>query len=314
MMRSLITFRRLLPSLTAMVAVAGVGSSALAVVTTLTPDLINLGDSTTASFSDGNLTLTPFIGETQATFNDNAVRLGIDDQGTNLNAFNDPDTDPANGNEEFLRFEFASGIGLSQFAYDFSRADGPGPDDGVFITGFIADPVVSFSLAGAPFTNAALTTSYDALTGTVELDIPGSLFNGDDIEVNFGAPAASEGQTLQLSVLDTTQAGAQLAITSISYSDDFDPLPLAGDVDGNDIVDIADFNIIRDNFYAEGVTRAQGDLTFDTRVTIADFDQWKNAFPGNGAALLPQLFSSIPEPTTLGLGLGACLAVLWRRR
>lgn len=283
------------------------------VVTTLTPGEINGLDTETASFTDGNLTLTPFIGATQATFNGNAARLGIDDQGTNANAFNDPDTDPANGNEEFLQFELASGIGLSQFAYDFSRADGPGPDDGVFISGFLADPLINFTLADAPFESTALTTSYDSSSGTVELDIPGVLFGGDNIQVNFGRPAASEGQTLMLSVLDTTQAGAQLAITSISYSDDFDQLPIFGDVDGNGLVEIADFNIIRNNFYLDGATKAEGDLTQDGLVSIADFDEWKDNFPGSGESFLPLLFSSVPEPGAACLLLFAMAPAFGRR-
>lgn len=296
-------FRTLLMPVTAVAAIFATQAT-FGVITTLSPGVINGLDTETASFTDGSLTLTPFIGETQATFNGNGDRLGIDDQGTNVNAFNDSDIDPTNGNEETLRFEFATGIGFSQFAYDFSRADGPGPDDGVFISGFLADPLVTFTLADEPFTSAALTTSYNGATGTVELDIPGTLFNGDDIQVNFGRPAASEGQTLTLSVLDTTQAGAQLAITSISYSDSFDPLPLFGDVDGNGLVEIADFNIIRDNFYLDGATKAEGDLTQDGLVSIADFEEWKDNFPGSGASFLPLLFSSVPEPGA------ACLLLL----
>lgn len=312
MMCSFLRTSRLL-ALGAVVALST--APACAVVTSLTPDLISLNDTETTSFTDGNLTLTPFLGETPTTFNGNATRLGVDDAGTsNANAFNDPDTDPANGNEEILEFIFAPGIGLSQIAYDFARADGPGPNDGVFISGFLADPFVNFTLDDAPFTDARLTTSYDALTGTVELDIPGALFNGNDIQVNFGRVAASEGQTLSLVATDTTQAGAQFPITSISYDDDFDPLPLQGDVDGNGLVEIADFNVIRDNFYLEGATFAQGDLTFDERVTIADFEQWKNNFPGNGAAMLPLLFSAVPEPGSAALLLIASIAAIRHRQ
>ena len=294
--------------------VALAASPAMAVVTTLSPGEINGLDTDTTSFTDGNLTLTPFNGGVATTFNGAGARLGVDDTGTsNNNAFNDPDTDPNNGNEETLEFVFETGIGLSQIAYDFARADGPGPQDGVFISGFLADPLVTFTLADAPFEDSRLTTSYDSLTGTVELDIPGALFSGDDIQVNFGRPAASEGQTLLLSATDTTQAGAQFPIVSISYDDDFDPLPIFGDVDGNGLVEIADFNIIRDNFYLDGATKAQGDLTQDGLVSIADFEEWKNAFPGNGAALLSQLFASVPEPSSACLLLLATAPVLGRR-
>lgn len=194
-------------------ALAFLSSSAIVAQTVdLLPSDINLGDTTTSVFSDGALTLTPFIGDTQDTFNANAVRLGIDDNGSNNNAFNDPDTDPTNGNEERLIFDFEETFGLTRIAYDFSRADGPGDSDGVIISGFLSDPGVTFSLD-----DPDLFSVYDDVNGTVRLNIPGSLFDGNDIDVNFDV-AASAGQTLELSVTDTTQAGAQFAITGISYS------------------------------------------------------------------------------------------------
>ncbi|MDQ8191562.1 PEP-CTERM sorting domain-containing protein [Roseibacillus persicicus] len=189
-------------------SLTGLVSLPAAVVTLSTPD-INGGVSTTSSFSDGNLTLTPLQGTSAATFNAHGIRLGIDDFGTNANSFNDPDTDPNNGNEEKLQFDFAPTVGLSSISYDFSRADGTGANDGVIISGFTADPGVTFSIS-----NANLFAVYNA--GSVRLNLPGSLFDGTETFINFD-PAASAGQTLLLSVTDTTQAGAQLAIRSISY-------------------------------------------------------------------------------------------------
>lgn len=185
--------------------------AAQAAVVNLTPADINGGDTNTASYSDGNVTLTPLIGTTPATFNDNAVRLGIDGTGTNVNAFNDPDTDPNNGNEERLEFDFSLTVGLSSIVYDFSRADGPGSDDGVIISGFTSDPTITFSPA---VTN--LSYVWNALSGSVRINVPGSGFSGTDIAINFD-PNASLGQTLLMTVTDTTQAGAQLAVTGISY-------------------------------------------------------------------------------------------------
>jgi hypothetical protein len=183
-----------------------------AAVVNLSPSDINLGDTNTTVFSNGDLTLTPFNGGVATTFNGNATRLGVDDAGTsNNNAFNDPDIDPSNGNEETLQFEFSPTSGLSRIAYDFSRADGPGDQDGVIITGFVANPNVTFSVI-----DPNLFASYNSIEGSVRLNIPGSLFNGNDVDINFN-PQSSAGQTLLLSVTDTTQAGAQLAITGISY-------------------------------------------------------------------------------------------------
>lgn len=202
-------------------------------VTLLTPTDINQGDTNTASYSDANVTLTPLIGTTASTFNANATRLGIDGQGTNNNAFNDPDLDANNGNEERLRFDFSPTVGLSQISFDFSRADGPGTgfsDDGVIITGFVADPSITFVSLESPAATIpdTLFYAYDAVSGSVRINISASdsggnpVFNGNDIGINFD-PNASLGQTLLLSATDTNQAanqaqtGGQIAITGISY-------------------------------------------------------------------------------------------------
>jgi hypothetical protein len=179
---------------------------------TLLPSDINGGDTNTASFSNAHITLTPFIGSTQDTFNANATRLGIDNNGTNNNAFVDPDTDPNNDNDERLQFIFAADAGLSQIQWDFSRADGDAPS-GINISGFIADPVATLS--------GAVTTSpppvYDAGTGTLNFQMTGTDFGNPPGFVDLANPSASFGQTLWMRVVDTDQVAPQLAIESISY-------------------------------------------------------------------------------------------------
>jgi hypothetical protein len=79
------------------------------------------------------------------------------------------------------------------------------------------------------------------------------------------------------------------------------------DVNGDGSVDIADFVIIRQNFY-EGTTLAEGDVDGDGSVTEADFRIWKNEFGGGGP-------NSVPEPSSWALLLGASLgAVTFLRR
>ncbi|MEL7483053.1 MAG: hypothetical protein AAFN41_01745 [Planctomycetota bacterium] len=183
-------------------------------IVTLTPDVINLGDTSTAVFANADVTLTPFIGASPATFNDNGTRLGIDEGSVNGQAFNDPDTDPNNGNEEMLQFAFSPTAGLTQVAWDFSRAET------VSITGFLADPGASFSGRNfAPDGSVPdLSATYDALTGTLSFSLPFSIgFAGEQGFLDLSNPAASAGATLMLSATDTTQAGAQLAIRSLSY-------------------------------------------------------------------------------------------------
>lgn len=178
----------------------------------LTPATINGGSSATTQYSDANVTLTPLQAGTPATFNANAVRLGIDDFGTNANAFNDPDTNPNNGNEEQLRFAFAANAGLRTLSWDFSRADGPDTQSGVNISGFAFDPRVSLTGAGTS------PATYNASTGTLNIQLSGSAFVDPDGVLTLD-PGASAGQTLLMTVTDTTQAGAQLAVTGISYED-----------------------------------------------------------------------------------------------
>ena len=84
------------------------------------------------------------------------------------------------------------------------------------------------------------------------------------------------------------------------------------DVDGLNGCTIADFNIIKANFFISGATRAQGDLTGDTIVEFADFRLWK-ASAGAGFANV-SLFG-VPEPASAALlACGGFLVVLVRRR
>jgi len=81
-----------------------------------------------------------------------------------------------------------------------------------------------------------------------------------------------------------------------------------GDVDGNGIVNLVDFGLIRDHFQTAVTMRSQGDLTFDNFVDFRDFRQWKTAFLGGGGSLegVDLSFSggAVPEPA------GVCLALM----
>ena len=206
--------------------VLGLANLASAAIISLTPTNIHGDDTNTASFSNGDITITPFVHNgtefVQDTFNAQPARLGIDNNGTNNNAIADADTVVGNAGDEALEFIFAADRGLSRISYDFSRADGPGPNDGAVITGFTQNPGVSFSVS-----DPNLFAVYDAGAGSVRLNIPGQLFGGAVVDVNFASLAASNGQTLLLTVNDTTQAGPQLAIRGIAYGTIPEPSTLA---------------------------------------------------------------------------------------
>jgi len=83
-----------------------------------------------------------------------------------------------------------------------------------------------------------------------------------------------------------------------------------GDVDGNGVVNIADFNLIKTNFGTTVANRNLGDLSGDSFVDLVDYRLWKAvAAPADIAAAV------IPEPTGAGLALAglASIAALRRR-
>lgn len=197
------------------ILIAGLSlSPAYAAIVTLTPAQINGGDTTRSNFTNADVSITPFVGTTVANFNANATRLGMDGRGTNDNAFNDPDVNPNNGNEEKLQLDFQPNAGLAGISWDFSRADGPGANDGVFISGFLSDPGATYGGGTLPIFSVV---SFNA--GVLQLDLAGGDFNDGLSFVTLSNPAASAGQTLLITVTDTTQAGAQFAIRGIQYED-----------------------------------------------------------------------------------------------
>lgn len=206
-------------------------------VVSLTPQQIH-GQTTTPTSSAGLpstftttdqlLTITSLVGGVPGgALSGPAARLGV--FGNNNGAINDPTVSfgfgPDNPDGQGLRLAFSTvGLNTSSLAgigWDFSRADGPNitgqvldlnfVGSGVFISGFLSDP-------GAVFTNTVAVQSFDASTGTLRFLLPGAEFGGALRSVAFSNPEASAGQTLNLWVADSDQAGAQFAIRGLSYN------------------------------------------------------------------------------------------------
>lgn len=205
---------RKIQSILAAATLLPIGANAATVVTLLPSD-INGGVTTTESFSNAAVTITPTIvgSTTPVTFNADAVRLGIDGNGTNANAFNDPDATVGNAGEEGFTLQFAANSGLTGFAWDFSRFN-TGTDangntvGGLLISGFTANPMAV--LSGAV---GAGTAVFDATSGS--LRIGGVPFGGPDTILTLDVDA-SLGQLLTVNVNDPNQAGAQLALLSVT--------------------------------------------------------------------------------------------------
>ncbi|MCA9190064.1 MAG: LamG-like jellyroll fold domain-containing protein [Pirellulaceae bacterium] len=84
--------------------------------------------------------------------------------------------------------------------------------------------------------------------------------------------------------------------------------PVDGDVNGDRIVNNADFDIIRGNFLQSATARTDGDLNLDGVVNFADFRVWKE----NAGAVAAT--ASVPEPGTFVLIAVGLLGTMRLRR
>jgi hypothetical protein len=79
-----------------------------------------------------------------------------------------------------------------------------------------------------------------------------------------------------------------------------------GDVNGDMLVDVNDFNVIRDHFQQTVTMRTEGDLNRDGFVDFRDYRQWKNnVAPAAEGAAVPETSSVVLALAALG-GLSRC--------
>jgi hypothetical protein len=108
-------------------------------------------------------------------------------------------------------------------------------------------------------------------------------------------------------------------ITGIGFIGSFDiQSTVPGDVTGDRIVDINDYNIIKAHFGTNVATRNLGDVTGDGVVNLLDFAQWKGNFPFPGAGAGSLRDGTVPEPASavlmaLSLPLGCGLLRLRKK-
>jgi hypothetical protein len=113
-------------------------------------------------------------------------------------------------------------------------------------------------------------------------------------------------------IYDLAPDGAKLFLNAVCHMAVCGPPLVAGDTNGNGIGGEfpADFDPIRNNFYKNVTSRAQGDLVLNGRVDFDDFRQWKAAHLGMGGSLegLDLSFGpNVPEPSSAGLLLMAMI-------
>lgn len=177
---------------------------------------------------------------------------------------------------------FATGFWMADEA-DLTLPGGVSNDDGVF--GYFDGSWNIATAGGVPFTYTLdewhdASIAYNLDSSSMNVTIDGTSLD-DNIAQWLNAIGDAQG------VLFRQNAGRN--DPSLAYVGGVPLVP--GDVNGDELVTIDDFNIILANFGMTNATLTDGDLTFDTVVDLFDFKEWKDHAP-------PGL---IPEPSSLSL-------------
>jgi hypothetical protein len=214
---------------------------------------------------DSLVTMTPKLDGAQAFFGGG---LGSDCcWGVINDQLNDSDGDPnTTADQQSMEITFDATVGLTRFDTIWTRATTEwdllgenqiGPlDDGIRISGFTSDPGLNYydpEDPGNTLNNVwnVEQGSYDALTGTVNIDAGWD--SGWVTAYHFTNPAASFGQTLIFTVADRDESNPQMNFFEVQYGDialDLPVPPIPGDINGDGFVGIADLNIVLGNWNA----------------------------------------------------------------
>jgi hypothetical protein len=119
---------------------------------------------------------------------------------------------------------------------------------------------------------------------------------------------------------DTFDPGGQMPIfddlrIATTFADALPELPKPGDTNGDGVVDLLDYQAIITHMNLTGTTLAEGDVTGDGSVTIADFRMWKDrrediTGAGGGGIGGP----AVPEPSSFGLAVAVAAFLTAHRR
>jgi hypothetical protein len=147
-----------------------------------------------------------------------------------------------------------------------------------------------------------------ALMGTSPADILGGhrvvfLTGSREHAATTDPPAPSSSEIS--GIYDLSSTGQQMFLNAVNYTAGRG-FVVPGDVNRDDVTDINDYIVIRNNFLATNKTRGEGDLVDNNVVDFTDFRYWKNnRTPGaagseiGDAELLAGL--GVPEPGSLAL-------------
>ena len=205
---------------------------------------------------------------------------------------------------------------------------------GTFSQSFVAGDIIaySFDVIFKPSTSGTdprdtslydLSMSFDGGSTFLPLaSVDGTVVPSSELAATvsgtFEVPAAATDFLVRATVTNPDPGNDQAGLDNIML----DLNPVLGDANGDGIVDIDDFEIIRANFGRDGnsegvvLMKTDGDLVDDNVVDFLDYGQWKQAAPPELGDLSHLLGgdSTVPEPSTLALLLLSGFAVVAVKR
>ncbi|MEM9659297.1 MAG: hypothetical protein AAF961_13140, partial [Planctomycetota bacterium] len=163
----------------------------------------------------------------------------------------------------------------------------------------------------------AIITGVDSEAGShrLRLWVDGDVDNQLTFDVNAGGGSDGPFETYLAMGSPSTGASGAFDMDFVSVkAGAVLPFPAGpGDVNGDGVVDLEDFEPIRANFLGEVMDRADGDLSLDGVVDYDDFTEFKAEFLAAGGSLAELKFNAVPEPAT-GFSLAPIGLAIWMRR
>lgn len=170
--------------------------------------------------SDGLVSLTPLLGGAPATIGGGGSGCCF---GIGNDQVNDVDGNPATtADQEAMVFALDPDVVLNSLSFIWTRATGDSPtdlDEGIRISGFLSDPLVSYYSEDNPvgtLNNLSEVNVVGYSAGTLVLNHG---WRGGAVTVfEFGNTAATRGQTLTLTVADRDESNPQANLRTVTYS------------------------------------------------------------------------------------------------